>query len=44
MIKNLRPMNLEGNRLKISSADENHKYILKWNRDCINKKVIDAMA
>ena len=42
MIKNLRPMNLEGNKLNVSGADENGKYILKRNQDYINKKVMDV--
>jgi DNA polymerase-3 subunit gamma/tau len=44
MIKNLKPMNLEGNKLKVSGADENGKYILKRNQDYINKKVMDAFG
>ena len=44
MIKNLKPMNLEGNKLKISGADEDGKYILMRNQDYINKKVIAAFG
>ena len=44
MIKNLRPMNLEGNKLNVSGADENGKYILKRNQDYINKKVMDVFG
>jgi DNA polymerase-3 subunit gamma/tau len=44
MIKNLRPMNLEGNKLNVSGADENGKYILKRNQDYINKKVMDIFG
>ncbi|OGU36959.1 MAG: DNA polymerase III, subunit gamma and tau [Ignavibacteria bacterium RIFOXYB2_FULL_35_12] len=44
MIKNLRPMNLEGNKLKVSGVDENGKYILKRNQDYINKKVMDVFG
>lgn len=44
MIKDLRPMNLEGNKLNVSGADENGKYILKRNQDYINKKVMDVFG
>lgn len=44
MIKNLKPMNLEGNKLNVSGADENGKYILRRNQDYINKKVMDVFG
>lgn len=44
MIKNLKPMNLEGNKLKVSGADENGKFILMRNQDYISKKVMDAFG
>lgn len=44
MIKNLRPMNLEGNKLNVTGADDNGKFILKRNSDYINKKVMDVFG
>lgn len=44
MIKNLKPMNLEGNKLNVSGADDNGKFILKRNQDYINKKVMDVFG
>lgn len=44
MIRNLKPVNLEGNKLSVSGADENGKFILKRNQDYINKKVMDVFG
>ena len=44
MIKNLKPLNLQGNKLKVSGADENGQYLLKRNQDYINKKVMDVFG
>jgi type II secretory pathway component PulK len=44
MIKKIRPMNLDGNKLNVSGADENGKFILKRNQDYINKKVMDVFG
>ncbi len=44
MIKNLQPMNLQGNKLKVSGADANGQYLLKRNQDYINKKVMDIFG
>jgi DNA polymerase-3 subunit gamma/tau len=44
MIKNLRPKNLEGNKLEVIGADNNGKYILMQNRDYISKKMMDIFG
>ena len=44
MIKNLRPKNLEGNKLEVIGADTNGKYILMQNHDYITKKMMDIFG
>ena len=44
MIKNLKPLNLEGNKLEVSGVDESGKYLLMRNQDYINKKVMDVFG
>jgi DNA polymerase III subunit gamma/tau len=44
VIKNLRPMNLAGNKLSVSGADEDGRYILMRHQDYINKKVMDVFG
>jgi DNA polymerase-3 subunit gamma/tau len=44
MIRNLKPVNLDGNKLNVSGADDNGKFLLMRNQDYINKKVMDVFG
>lgn len=44
LFKNLHPVNLDGNKLKISGADEHGKFLIKQNQDYLNKKSVDVFG
>lgn len=44
LMKNLKFINIHGNTLTVSGADESGKFLLSQNQDYINKKVMDAFG
>lgn len=44
LMKNLKFINIHGNTLNVSGADESGKFLLSQNQDYINKKVMDAFG
>ncbi|NWF90279.1 MAG: DNA polymerase III subunit gamma/tau [Ignavibacteriaceae bacterium] len=44
LMKNLQLINLEGNKINVSGADEHGKFLLSKNQDYINKKVLNAFG
>jgi hypothetical protein len=43
-MKNLRPLNLVGNKLNVTGANEHGKILLTQHKDYIQKKVVDAFG